>query len=80
MRERVKDKREAGEGRREGGKRRKKREGDREPGKRWGRTERAEGTLERITLGLQLPEHSPRGAPPTEVLIHPYGALFKALI
>lgn len=58
MRERVKDNREAGEGRREGGKRRKKREGDREPGKRWGRTERAKGTLERITLslGLQLTE------------------------
>lgn len=35
MRERVKDKREAGEGRREGEKRRKKREGDGEPGKRW---------------------------------------------
>lgn len=54
MRERVKDKREAGEGRREGGKRRKKREGAGEPGKRWGRTERAEGTLERITLSLGL--------------------------
>lgn len=69
MRERVKYKREAGEGRREGEKRRKKREGDRKLGKKWGRTLAWVCSCRALSLRT-----------PTQVLTHPYQALFKALI
>lgn len=68
MRERVKYKREAGEGRREG-EREERRERERELGKKWGRTLAWVCSCRALSLRT-----------PTQVLTHPYQALFKALI